>query len=278
MSERSTQYHDPPRSATRILGFLLKDPVHETPLGDFEEFYNWIAEEKGSFPASLWYWAQVLILLRKKTSYSIHRSIEMFKSYIKTAVRNMLRHKVFSFINIFGLSIGISVCLIIFNYVRDEFTFDNFHGNTDRIYRLIREISRPNRPVRITSSVACPTKDLFERTYPEVKYVSRLIEESVILKHNNDFFEQKMFYADPEFLKMFSFNIVAGDRENPLGDLNAVILSESIAGKFYPGENPIGISAFILSGAITLLLAVMTISFHSLKAALSNPAKSLRTE
>ncbi len=240
MPEQSRPLHEPPRLATWILGILLKDPLHETPLGDFEEFYNWTADEKGKLYASVWYWGQVINLFRKMILFSFERSIEMFKSYMKTALRNMFRHKAFTLINIFGLSIGISVCLIIFNYVRNDFTYDRSHENGDRIYRLLREVKRPNRPVRKVSSVACPTKELFERIYPEVESVTRIIEEGIILKHENNFFDQKMFYVDPEFFKIFSHDIIAGDRENPLADMNSVVLTESLADKFFPDRDPIG--------------------------------------
>ncbi|MCP4725313.1 MAG: FtsX-like permease family protein, partial [bacterium] len=240
MSESSTQYHNPPGFAKRILGFLLKDPIHETPLGDFEEFYNWIAEEKGVFSASIWYWTQVLNLLRKKMSYSIQRSIEMLKSYFKTAFRNMLSHKIFSLINIFGLSLGISVCLLIFSYVRFEFSFDRFHENSDNIYRVLREVTRPDRPVRIVSGTSCPMRDLFIETYPEIQYVSRIVDETSTIIMNDNFFDHTIHYVDPEFLKLFSYNILNGDRNEPLKDLNSVVITQSMAAKFFDNEDPIG--------------------------------------
>jgi putative ABC transport system permease protein len=91
------RHYKPPKLAEFILRQILPDGSWDTPIGDFEEFYNSLAQEKGIFRANLWYWGQVLKLIPVKAVNSIYWSVHMFKNYMKVALRNITRHKGFSF-------------------------------------------------------------------------------------------------------------------------------------------------------------------------------------
>ena len=128
--------HIPPKIAERILRLILPDEGWDTPLGDFEEFFNVIADEKGIFRARSWYWAQVFKLLPSKILNSLYWRIIMISNYLKIALRNIRRHKIYSFINIMGLAVGMACCILVFIHVRHEMSYDRFHENASDLYRV----------------------------------------------------------------------------------------------------------------------------------------------
>ena len=107
-----------------------------TLIGDFGEVYTEIANGKGETAASLWYWGQIVKLSPLFLSNSIYWSVQMIKNYLKVALRNIRRHKGFSFINIAGLAIGLACCLLITIWVLDELSYDKFHENAANLYRV----------------------------------------------------------------------------------------------------------------------------------------------
>jgi len=137
---KSGQKPKPPRLAAWILDRLLPDSEWHTPLGDFEEFFCLLVEKKGIHKARLWYWGQILKLLPAKFINSIYWSIQMFKNYLKVAIRNINRNKGFSIINIAGLTIGITICFLILLYVVHEITYDRHFPNAENTYRVCTKV------------------------------------------------------------------------------------------------------------------------------------------
>ncbi len=164
----------------------------------------------------------------------------MFKNYLKTAFRNLIRNKFYSIINIVGLSIGITACILIMLYVQSELSYDKFHEKADRIYRVnlygVLNDDEINQP--FTSP---PLAKAMQNEIPEVEEAVRLTRLQPVIRHNNDVFNEKSWYfADANFFKIFSASFINGNPENALSQPNSVVLTESTANRYFGKDNPIG--------------------------------------
>jgi len=164
----------------------------------------------------------------------------MFSNYLKTALRNLTRNKFYSAINIVGLAIGITACILIMLYVQSELSYDTFHKKADRIYRVnlygVLNDDEVNQP--FTSP---PLAKAMQNEIPEVEEAVRLTKLQPVIRHNNDVFNEKRWYfADANFFKIFSASFIYGNPENALSQPNSVVLTESTANRYFGKNNPIG--------------------------------------
>jgi len=229
-----------PGIARTVLHFLLPDQDYPYLSGDFDELYDRVLRENGRAAAHLWIWAQIARSLPGFITSSIRWSLIMLGSYFKTALRNIRTHKLYSFINISGLSIGIAAVILIFLYVRKEYSYDDFHENSGSTYRVIREVTRPGRPFMVSASTSYPMGTYLAENYPEITALTRLLEEEVNVRKDGDFFPERIHYVDPGFFDIFSFDILQGSREQPFSDINSIVITQKIAEKYFGNENPIG--------------------------------------
>jgi putative ABC transport system permease protein len=165
----------------------------------------------------------------------------MLLNYLKIALRNFLQRKSYSLITVTGLAIGLTACLLIFLYIKQELSYDRFHENADRIYRLAVETKRPES-VELTVSTPFPVAPAFQQDYPEIESVARLYSWDSVLVQNQDlrFVEQGWFFADPEFFTLFSFPFLKGDPAHALDSPESLVISASMADKYFGGADPIG--------------------------------------
>ncbi len=164
----------------------------------------------------------------------------MLKNYFKIALRNILKNKVYSFINIIGLAVGISACILIALYVINEESYDSFNKNADRIVRATMTFSfnGMSQDVAVTGTKLLPA---FRRNFPEVENGVRLYPSRAIVKYKDKLFEEPDFvYADSTFFNVFSFKIIEGNPIEALSKPNSVILTISSARKYFGNENAIG--------------------------------------
>ncbi|UCE39063.1 MAG: ABC transporter permease, partial [Thermoplasmata archaeon] len=127
----------PPRALEWILKrFLQRDEVYEK-LGDFEESYREYLLERGSLAAAAWYLIQIIKAVPSFVSNSCYGSITMFRNYLTASYRNLTRNKTYSFLNVMGLAVGIAAFLMISLYVLFELSYDRYHQNADRIFKVI---------------------------------------------------------------------------------------------------------------------------------------------
>ncbi|MCP4727682.1 MAG: ABC transporter permease, partial [bacterium] len=124
----------------------------------------------------------------------------MFKSYLKIAFRNFTKQKTYTFINIFGLSIGISCCILIFFFIRNEFSYDSFHENADRIYRINMVWEEEGRFIDSTPS---PLAEKIEEEIPGVIGAARFSSNDRLIKIGGNTFESRVSLADPELFEIF---------------------------------------------------------------------------
>src|SRR3954453_15946229 len=140
----------------------------------------------------------------------------MFKNYFKTAFRNLRKNKLYAAINIFGLAVGLSACLLIGVYIMHELSYDKFHTNANRIVRTTMEYSGAGT-VNKLAATGTKVGPQFKRTFPAVEeYVRTFITHNVVKSGDKIFDEPHILYADPAFFKIFSFHIVQGNAASAL--------------------------------------------------------------
>lgn len=163
----------------------------------------------------------------------------MLRNYLKVALRNLRRHKGFSFINIFGLAIGMACSILILLWVRDELTYDRFHSNVERIYRVNSSLPELDIHAGITSA---PIAHAIMTEIPGVMNAVRLSGHHQDLFQVGDrmFEEEGLVFADSTFLEIFSFPLVAGDPKTALFNPDGILLTESMARKYFGDEPALG--------------------------------------
>lgn len=225
-----------------VLRFLLPGYDYEYVIGVYEQGFQDQKGHRGIMLAWVWFWGEVLnstpILLKQK----MIGGFAMVKSYFNTSLRNLNKSKGFSIINISGLAIGMACCLLIMLWVHSEMSYDNFHRDGDRIFRILTDIHSQGK---ITKSAGAPAPlgDTLVKELPEV-------EKSVLVQsgwdgwqlHYNDkwFFKEKLAAVGPSFFEVFDFEFSKGDPKSVLKDKKSVVISESIARKCFGNEDPLG--------------------------------------
>ena len=166
----------------------------------------------------------------------------MLKNYLKTAWRNLLKNKVFSFINILGLAIGLCCFLLISMYVLDELSFDKFNEKADRIYRVNSNISMGGTDLILSVSPDIMGATL-KKDYPEIEEYTRIYNSNgnKLVKKGNEFInEPRVAHADSTLFRVFTLPAIAGDPNTALNEPNTVVLTESTAKKYFGTTDAIG--------------------------------------
>lgn len=169
--------------------------------------------------------------------------ITMIRNYLKIALRNLLKRKGFTLLNIFGLAIGMTCCLLILQYVNYERGFDKFHEDANRVARLRIDSYNEGKLLWKSATVFPAFAPTMKKEFPEIEEAGRLHDAAILLTNearNIKFNEQKGYFADPSILKIFSIPMVKGNPATALNAPEKIILSESYAKKYFADENPIG--------------------------------------
>ncbi|WCL53987.1 ABC transporter permease [Gimibacter soli] len=161
----------------------------------------------------------------------------MLQNYIKTALRNLMRNKLFSVINIAGLAIGLAAFILIVLFVRDEFSWDDHWARADDLYRIENTYVLAGHPDRRTPNAVDPLKDLMLDTYPEVEDITRYISADVTIQYHDDLYAQQVVAADENFLSFFQFRFLEGDVATAFDDPRSIVLSHRTAQKYF-GDAP----------------------------------------
>lgn len=166
--------------------------------------------------------------------------MRMLTNYIKIALRNMLKAKGYSAINILGLAVGLACCLLIVLFISDELSYDTHYANGDRLYRVYLN-ARINNKDFVTVTTNSPLAAAMMKEIPEVETAGRLYSPgNFTIRYGEKIFnEERMYFADPTMLDIFSVTVRDGDVKN-FDQPNMIILSESMAKKYFSDENPIG--------------------------------------
>ncbi|MBN2092821.1 ABC transporter permease, partial [candidate division KSB1 bacterium] len=161
----------------------------------------------------------------------------MFKNYIKTALRNHIKNKWISLINIFSLAIGIACCILIFIYVAHEFSFDRFHVNLDELHRIYYRVVTSENEVLYSSLNPHELVAELQQHYPAIKKATAFQRSRTLIEYNQQRFQEQFALVDSTFLTMFSFPFIAGDPQQALRSHDHVVITKEIADKFFGEVN-----------------------------------------
>jgi len=183
----------------------------------------------------------------------------IIKNYIKIALRNIFRNKLYSFLNIAGLSIGIACFLLILFYVQDELSFDRFHDKANRIYRVNLTFDTSERVVlsaHTTHAYGQMLKDEFPEIEQFVRF-SRYGQKKLIQYEDYIFYEEKFLWVDSSLFDVFSFKLLKGDPREALIRPNSVVITEDMAEKYFGEEDPIGKNLLVNMDSLYEVTGVM---------------------
>ncbi|RNC79293.1 MAG: FtsX-like permease family protein [Balneola sp.] len=174
----------------------------------------------------------------------------MFKNYLKIAFRNLFKYKSYSAINIFGLSVGVACCLLILLYLVNEFSYDRFHTDSDRIYRSWVLESYDDGGEYWSTTSPLRFKELFEDNIPEAELVARryIYNDLVRIENQEEGFSEPVQLVDPEFFEMFDFELIEGSSSSVFAQPTNVVLTPSSAKRFFGEENPMNKTLLVKMG------------------------------
>ncbi|RMD63593.1 ABC transporter permease [Candidatus Parcubacteria bacterium] len=161
----------------------------------------------------------------------------MFKNYLKIAFRNLVKYKGHAFINLVGLSTGITVCLLVYLFVRHEWTFDRFNKNAHRIYRVIQHERKSTRSAHSFAETPVPLGPTLKQHHPEIVDFARVATSQAIVRRGANRFQERVHLVDPSLLSIFTFPLLQGDPQTALQDPGSVVVTESMAMKYF-GDQP----------------------------------------
>lgn len=231
----------PPKLAEKILKKLLYDDVWKTTLGDFEEYYQHLHDKKGKKAADTWYWKQVLRYAPSKLVHKLVWSAEMFRSYMKVAYRSIRKNKTYSVINISGLAIGLASFLLIGIYVIHELSYDSHFEESENIYQLVREA--PGEMYLESNLFAVnplPLSIALADDYPGIEASTAVYEGTALFSHNTNSFFENGLSTDKDFFRVFPRTWIYGSPETAFEEPESIVLTASLAKKYFRGENPVG--------------------------------------
>ena len=166
----------------------------------------------------------------------------MFQNYLTVAIRNLLRYPAYTLINIVGLAIGLAACMLILRYVWDELSYDRYHPNADRVYRVVDDIESAGQTVQ-TAGSPLGWGPALKRDFPEIELFARVRGTTsvwFIMDEEKRYYEKKVIWADAALLDMFSIPFVAGNPRTALTEPYSIVISEDMAFKYFGGEDPMG--------------------------------------
>jgi putative ABC transport system permease protein len=242
---------NPPALIRKAFIWWCKRADVEDLIGDIDEFFYHNLEQKGKLKAQIIYLKQVISLSlsysikkRKKSaaysSYYSNNSFAMFKNYFKIAIRNFSKHKLFASLNIFGLALGMSICLLVLSITVAIYRSDEQHVNKDRTYQ-INTYTENETDTKTYASTFHAVGNYMHEEYPFIERVLKIKDGfDPEVKHGGSHLNFDGHFADPSFFEVFSFPMISGNPRTALSQPFSIVLTKSVAEKLYRDENPIG--------------------------------------
>lgn len=183
----------------------------------------------------------------------------MIRNYIKVAIRYLLRHKGYTAINILGLAVGITSCILIMLFIRSEFSYDKFHSKANRIYRLAQFEKYEGEDFKNTVT-PLSMGPVMQQTFPEIESVCRVFATNRLVKVDQNSFTEDIRMVDSTFFRQFDFELQQGSKQNPFPTINSVILTPESAKKFFGNSDAMGKQLQIEMGDEKVLYTVSGIA------------------
>lgn len=254
----------PPTYAQRFFRWFCAPELFEELQGDLEERFHHILREQGLKAARAYYRREVLFLLRPSVmrgfSFSLFppNSLSMIRHYLTTAQRTLRKHPLHTSINLAGLTLGLTGCLLIALFVHNEFSYDRFHPEVARTYRVYNE--RMDETERAYYPIVPPTfGPTLEAEFPEVEESLRLMDvygKSLFTQGDRSFLERRGVYAEPSMLSFFRLPLLEGSPEQALRNPNEVLITEELAHKYFDRVDVVG-EELEISGRTTTVVGVL---------------------
>jgi putative ABC transport system permease protein len=227
----------------RLIHYLFPD-THEAKLGDFVECHNRIIRENGRFKAFIWFLGFLVRSLPSVVKLYLFWTVTMLKSYLKTAFRNIKRQKAYSFINIAGLSMGLTCCIFIYMYVQHETSYDSYHEDSDQLYRVTVALTYPTG-LRHFAGVSPMLTPYARENFPQVEYAARIWTNEVDqqVAYGDKIFKEdrrNIITIEKDILNILSIPLKQGDPENALTRPFTAVISNRAAQKYFGDEDPLG--------------------------------------
>ncbi len=251
----STPQYRPPKWADRFLQWYCDTELINEIQGDLHEVFYMRSEKVGRSRAQ---WLFVWEVFRSFKPSNLKQSnrfknlnyFHMIRNHYTISIRNLLKHKFYSFIKILGLAIAMASVILISSFVYNELSYDKFHDGADRIYRF-SEIFTNDQGVVIekSASIPFPFGPTFNTDYPEIQTVRlyQTFQKVPLLtdrESQKSFYEEELFFTDSTFFNIFSFELVQGNPQSALSNPGSLVITESMADKYFPGENAMGKTVF----------------------------------
>ncbi|MEL7002380.1 MAG: ABC transporter permease [Bacteroidota bacterium] len=237
----------PPKLSLRFLRFFLKEEYLEEVEGDMEEIFEDNLDQHSLRKARLLYLLDVLKLFRPSMIKGIHLSrysayAGMINSYFIIALRNLLKHKMYAYVNIGGLALGITCFVAITLFVSHELSYDRHFANAERVYRVYahEQSGETYFGTDNYATIPIPLARAIKEEVPEVEHLTTFEPYSVLLSNERAGYNETGLWVDEQFFDVFSLKFVVGNPKKALLQPSSIVLTESLANKLFGEENPIG--------------------------------------
>lgn len=234
----------PPKWADRFLEWYCSPDLLEEIQGDAYELFHFRNEKLGLKKARLRYVWDVIRFFRlsnikkSKTYYKSLNNIAMLKNYLKIGLRSILKNRVPSSINIFGLSLSIACTIVVFIFADFQNNMDSYHDNAADIYQVTNWIEK-NESLEQWGKTPTPLANSLLSDFNQITSTVRVIRRSTVVKYDNEVFKEVVSFVDPSYLKMFNFPLLAGNKK-ALDQDKGVVISNDVAIKYFGYDNPMG--------------------------------------
>ena len=165
----------------------------------------------------------------------------MLRNFLLIATRNLFREQVYAFINVSGLTVGLTCSIFIFLWVTDEIRFDRFHQDADRIFRVMENVNNSSGEIITYEALPVPLAEKLQTDFAEVEHATHYSwEQRALFSYGNQSIYEGGYYADPSFFKVFTFPTLEGDPGKLFSDVNSIVITRRLAEKYFPGERALG--------------------------------------
>ena len=225
-----------------LLGLFTDEDLVDSVVEDMEDRYVGNVEQKGYFYAQSIWIGKLIIVLTSFFIKSFFWRLFMFGNYLKITLRNIKKHKGYSFLNISGLAVGMACAILILLWVQDELSYDRFHPYYKNTYRTLIELIKDLQPETYSSHTGPGIASQLKQEFPEIVYATRFSSrfEKNVSYNQRAFNEEGFGFADPDFFNIFAFPLLQGQKETALSNPFSIVITEDLAKKFFGSEDPMG--------------------------------------